>query len=100
MSVTRLKNLLNSSPGGVLPPLVERARHMGELTEALRAVLEPDLAAALKAANLRENGELVLICTTSGWAARLRFEADLLMATAAREGSSVTACRVTVSRDS
>ena len=99
MSVTRLKNLLKSSPGGDLDSLVERARQMGELTQRLQAVLEPGLASSLQAANLREDGALVLICQSSTWAARLRFEADKLMEAARSGGADVTSCKVTVSRD-
>jgi hypothetical protein len=98
MSITRLENLLNSAPDAGLDSLVQQARRMGELTRVLRTALDPDLASSLKSANLRDGGVLVLICESSNWAARLRFEAESLMDVARSNGATVHTCRVTVSR--
>jgi hypothetical protein len=72
---------------------------MGELTHILQQSLDADVAPALKAANLRGDGELVLLCASSSWAARLRFEADRLVAAAKAAGLDVQRCRVAVCRD-
>lgn len=69
---------------------------MGELTQMLKAGLEPELAQNLLAANLRDDGELVLICSSSAWAARLRFHAQALQEIAASAGARASRCRVTV----
>jgi hypothetical protein len=72
---------------------------MGELTHILQSALNPELASSLKAANIREDGELVLICESSNWAARLRFESETLVNAARASGARVRSCRVTVSRN-
>ena len=99
MSVTRLENLLKSGPDEGLDSLVRQARRMGELTRMLRGALDAELATSLKSANLREDGELVLICESSNWAARLRFEAEKLAEIARANGATVNTCRVTVTRN-
>lgn len=99
MAITRLENLLKSGPGDDLDKLVQRAQQMGELTHILQAALDPQLASSLKAANLRENGELVLICESSNWAARLRFEGEKLMKAARSTGRTVNSCRVAITRN-
>jgi len=71
---------------------------MGELTTALRAGLAADSRPHLLAANLREDGELVLICSSSSWASRIRFESDTLIEVARKAGLTVNSCRVSVSQ--
>ena len=99
MPVTRLENLLNSPPDEGLDSLLQQARRMGELTCVLRAALDPELAPSLKSANLRDDGVLVLICESSNWAARLRFEAESLIEAARATGATVHSARVLVSRN-
>ena len=98
MPVIRLEKLLKSRPDGGLEKIVQRAQHMGELTQILKAGLEPELAHNLLAANLRDDGELVLICSSSAWAARLRFQAEALLKIAAAAGMNATRCKVRVGR--
>lgn len=71
---------------------------MDSLTTALQAVLTDDLASNLVAANVREDGNLILVCSSPAWASRLRFEADQLIDVARKHGAEVTACSVKVSR--
>jgi len=99
MTIIRLENLLKTGAGGALDKIIQRAQNMDELTTALRAALPADAGPNLLAANLRENGELVLICTSSAWASRLRFESDKLMAAARTAGLKVSSCRVSVSQE-
>lgn len=99
MSAKSLKNLLKSPPGEPLDRVIRRARDMGELTQILRNALEPTLADSLVSANLRDTGELVLVCRSSAWAARLRFEADTLLAAARAGGRAADSLRVSVARD-
>ena len=91
MSIIRLENLLKARAGGTLRKIVQRAQNMDELTTALRAVLPADEGQNLLAANLREGGELVLVCASSAWASRLRFESDTLMEVARATGLTVAA---------
>ena len=70
---------------------------MDELTAAMKAVLTDEAKPHLIAANVRENGELVLICSSSSWATRLRFESEQLLEAARRAGAEVAKCRVKVS---
>jgi hypothetical protein len=97
MSIIRLEKLLKTGPGSALEEIVQHAQNMDELTRAMRAVLPDDAQSQLLAANLRENGELVLICSSSSWAARLRFESDQLIEAARLVGADVCKCKVKVS---
>ena len=98
MASDELKNLLNPNAGGDLGNIVKRARKMGELTNSLCAGLPEEYAGAIVAANLRENGDLVVIAISSAWASRLRYETDALLAAAKDLGLNPTACRVRVSQ--
>ena len=100
MTIIRLENLLKAGGGGTLDKIIQRAQQMDELTTALRAELPADAADNLIVANLREGGELVLVCTSSAWASRLRFESDKLMQVARKTGLNVRSCRVSVSQKS
>ena len=98
MTIIRLENLLKARAGGTLSKIIQRAQNMDALTTALQAELPADAGQNLLAANLREGGELVLVCTSSAWASRLRFESDKLMEAARKTGRTVNSCRVTVSQ--
>ena len=98
MSSKELKKLLNPNIGGDLGGIVKRARKMGELTSSLCAGLPEEYAGAIIAANLRENGDLVVIAVSSAWASRLRYETDALLAAAENVGLKPTACRIRVSQ--
>ena len=99
MTIIRLENLLKARAGSTLNKIIQRAQNMEELTTALRAELAADAGQNLLVANLREDGELVLVCTSSAWASRLRFESDTLMEVARKTGLTVNTCRVTVSQE-
>lgn len=71
---------------------------MDSLTSALRAALAADLAENLIAANVRDDGSLVLVCSSSAWASRLRFETDNLVRIARKTGADVHGCVVRVCR--
>jgi hypothetical protein len=66
----------------------------------LKAGLAPGLAPHLTAANLRPDGQLVLVAESSGWAARLRFEGEMLMQIVRDAGEQVHSCRVIVAKES
>ncbi len=92
----RLQKLLKAGKRGGLEKIVQRAQDMGDLTRRLKQALPPELADELKAANVREDGELVILCHSSAWAARLRFESDALVSAARDAGAKVSRCRVRV----
>lgn len=98
MASDELKNLLNPSSGGELGDIVRRAREMGELTHVLSKSLPAEYAGAIVAANLREDGDLVIIAASPAWASRLRYEADTLLSAARGAGLEPGACRVMVSQ--
>ena len=98
MATDELKNLLNSSACSELGDIVRRARDMGELTHIVSDALPDEYAGAIVAANLREDGDLVLIAASSAWASRLRYETDAIMAAARNAGLSPVACRVRVTQ--
>jgi hypothetical protein len=98
MPADKLENLLNPSNTGDLGDIVKRARAMGELVEILGAALPDRDKTAIVAANIRDNGELVVICESSAWASRLRYETDTLLKAARDAGISAHTCRVRVTQ--
>lgn len=94
----RLENLLKSAALDKLQGVVRRAQDLGALTVALRSALEDEVAPHLLAANLRDDGELVLICSSPAWAARIRFESDTLLDAAEKSGAKADRCSVKVAR--
>jgi hypothetical protein len=98
MASDELKNILNSSKSRELGDIIRRAREMGELTHVLSKGLPGEYAGAIVAANLREDGDLIVIAASPAWASRLRYETDALLATAREAGLSPTACRVRVTQ--
>ncbi|MDJ0709352.1 MAG: DciA family protein [Woeseiaceae bacterium] len=70
---------------------------MGELTHILCDRLPGEFAGAIAAANVRDDGSLVVIATSSAWASRLRYETDALLAAASEAGNCVSRCRIRVS---
>lgn len=98
MPIKRLENLLNPNEKGGLGDIVRHAQDMGELAQRLRDSLPEGEAGGILAANVRDDGELVVLAATPAWAAKLRFEADALMAAASETGTAVTSCKVRVSR--
>lgn len=98
MSADKLENLLNPSKAGDLGNIIRRARRMGELTEILSGALPECDKAAIVAANIRDNGELVVICASSAWASRLRYETETLLKAARNAGIAASTCRIRVSQ--
>ncbi|MDJ0813107.1 MAG: DUF721 domain-containing protein [Woeseiaceae bacterium] len=99
MSVKSLENLLNPNDNGGLGDIVRHARDMGELVSALQQALPGEIAQQVLAANIRDDGQLVVLTSSPAWAAKLRFEADTLMAAARQSSAEVTSCKVRVRRD-
>ena len=98
MSTSKLENLLSPCNEGDLGSLISRARRMGELTDILCNALPESDRIAIVAANVREDGELVVICASSAWASRLRYETEKLLKAANEAGVSAHTCRVRVSQ--
>jgi hypothetical protein len=98
MSASKLNKLLNPNDGGDLGDLINRARRMGELTDILCAALPESDRNAIVAANVRSDGELVVICASSAWASRLRYETQKLIEAAKDAGISAHTCRIRVSQ--
>ena len=96
MAENDLKSLLNPNSGGELAGVVRRARRIGELTHVLCAELPADYAGSIAAANVRDDGSLVVFATTPAWASRLRYEAETLLEAARRHGKDVSRCSVRV----
>jgi hypothetical protein len=96
MPIIRLDKLLKSGPEGNLRKIIQRAQDMDDLTARLRGKLDEEMAENLLAANIRGNGELVLVASSSVWAAKIRFEGERLMRAASDENIEVTSFRVRV----
>ena len=94
----QIEKLLKSGTGNSLEKLIQTAQNMDSLTSALKAAVGPEMGENLIAANVREDGELVVICSASAWASRLRFEEVALLAAAAEAGFRATSLRVSVTQ--
>lgn len=100
MPLKSLENLLEQGSSGELGSLVKRAREMDSLVRALQQALDDDAGASIRAANIREDATLVVLVSSSAWAARLRFETDALLDAARKTGVEAEACKIRVSQDS
>ena len=98
MPIKHLGNLLKPNKDGGLGDIIRHARDMGELVCALQRSLPADEAAAVIAANIRDDGELVILCSSSVWASRLRFETATLLRAARNTGAKADRCTVRVGR--
>ena len=98
MPTKKLKSLLNSGASGNLEQLIQTAQDMDSLTSALRAAMSPGMSENLLAANIREKDVLVVICSSSAWASRIRFESDALLAAAGSAGFDAKSVRVMVTQ--
>lgn len=98
MSFKSLDKLLNSSGDDPLENLVQRSRDMVELAQVLRRALPSTEAREILAANCRDDGDLVVVCRNSAFAARLRFENERLLHAAQAAGYPVARLKVRVGR--
>ncbi len=71
---------------------------MDELTRTLVTGLRSDAGQAIVAANLREDGMLVVLASSPAWAARLRFDSDAILDAAHAAGIDARDCTVRVAR--
>jgi len=99
MAEKRLDSLLQPNENGGLGDIIRHARDMGDLVQILQRALPADQAAAIAAANIRDDGELVILASSSAWAARLRFETEPLLDAARAAGRTVARCSVRVGRN-
>ena len=91
-----LEKLLKNTAGNGLEKIVQRAQNMDDIAQKLRQAIDKDVAEQISAINVRNDGDLVVVCTTSAWAARIRFDGEALVAAARRLGADVTRCHVRV----
>ena len=98
MTAKSLESLLNPSGDGDLGGIVRKARGLADLTTALKGLLPEDLASGVLAVNVRDQA-LVLVCASSAWAARLRFEEVRIREAAASAGHEVESVVVRVARN-
>ena len=96
MPLKKLENILKLGTSGSLDQIIRTANNMDSLTGALRNALAPEIADQLVAANARDDGILVIICSSSAWASRIRFESESLLSAAKRAGFSADSVRVSV----
>ncbi len=99
MPIKRLGNLLNANDNGDLGDIVQHARNMDALLQVLQNALPEDHATSIAAANIRDDGQLVILAKSSAWASRLRFETEALIEAARTTGADVMSCTVRVTRE-
>jgi len=100
MPFKSLQNLLNPNDDGELGNIIRHAQDMGELIQILQEALPGESQGSICAANIRDNGELVILASSPAWAAKLRFDAECLMQAARNSGAAVSICKVRVNRGS
>lgn len=98
MTLKRIDKLLNSGSADPLDNLVRRAQEMDRVLQLVRDALPEIDPREIESANLRDDGELVVVCRNSAWASRIRFEGDRIVTAARRQGFAASACRVRVGR--
>jgi hypothetical protein len=81
-------------PGSAINDLARRTEAMSELTAGLRAGLPPELAGSLRSAHVSDDGTLVVLASSSAWAARLRFEGPTLLVRCRASHPQVTRIKV------
>ncbi len=97
MSKYKLKNILNSKDQHDLGSLVENTKRLAKLTENLSFTLPESDRHAIVAANIKNNGELIVICASSAWASRLRYKTKALISAANKTGIKANSCKIRVS---
>jgi len=98
MPATKLEDLLKQGAASGLQKIIQTAKNMDSLTDVLQAAAAQDVAEHILAANVRDDGELVVICSSSAWASRVRFEAETFLDAARDAGFGAATMRVTVTR--
>jgi hypothetical protein len=98
MPLKSLDELLKSSKDKRLAEVIDHARDMGDLVRLLQDALPSEQRPAIAAANIRDDGELVVLASSSAWAARLRYETDVLTAAVKAVGHQVNKVSVRVAR--
>ncbi len=98
MSSNKPKSLseLLAAKQGTLSQLAAEATRRLELTDRLRSALSPDTATRMTGCNLRDDGTLVVLATSSEWAARLRFESETLLSVCREIHPGTTKVRIRV----
>lgn len=87
---------LIKAPGSRLDELASEARSRIDLADRLRESLPPELSPHLLAANLREDGTLIVVASSPAWASRFRFEATELLAICRKQDNGAMRVRVRV----
>ncbi len=98
MSAKSLESLLKPGSDGDLGGIVRKARDLADLTTGLKKALPDDLASGIIAVNLNEDA-LVLVCSSSAWASRLRFEEQQVKKASEAIGHAIEHVVVRVTRD-
>ncbi|MDA0276520.1 MAG: DciA family protein [Proteobacteria bacterium] len=79
-----------------LQPLVEKALEINALSRLCGDFLPPELAQRVRAANLKEDGQLVVLAATPAAAAKLRLLSDSLCQFLSKRGAKVNSVSVRV----
>jgi len=93
----------DSTPKTDLEKLVQRAQHMDDLCLTLCRAIGPEAASGVVSANIREDesgATLMVVCQSSAWASRLRFNPGVLREAASACGHNVSNVKVVVAQRS
>ena len=98
MDSKQIGKLLFSNDNTELAKALKRSEAIGQLTRQLTAGLPNELAAAIVAASIDDDGVLSVKASSSAWASRLRFESAAIEDAARAAGLEVREVRVRVGR--
>ena len=98
MTLKSLDKLLNSGGNEPLENLIQHAQKMDGLLATVRQALPEVDPREIVAANRREDADLIVVCRSPAWAARLRFESERILQAARLKGHDVSRCRIRVQR--
>ncbi len=98
MCPKRLDQLINTGNNSELAEVIKRAEKAGKLVDALQRALPAEAGASIVAANIRDDGTLVVLARSSAWASRLRYEAAAMLAALETRGMPASRCEVRVAR--
>ena len=90
-----LADLIGSADTG-FGQLADAARLRADLSDFLRNSMDPELAGGFVHCNIHDDGSLIVVATSSAWAARLRFSTQQLADLCKERGLEITSVKVRV----
>ena len=92
----KLSKILSKEHNSKISEIVKTSNELKELTIILRNILEINEKENLISAAIQEDGNLILTCSSSVWASKLRFKKKKLLSEAKKAGFNASNLEVSV----